>query len=162
MPGCAASEQQLVGSVAASVRDSYLMVNQERNQLGYRTCHLSNLKTPTSRKDKDDNDYELVSQTMRMWKLTSVVRKIMYTPLKKQDGSAVVQYVLEDTDGTQWLVYSKNKEEGNTSYVPMQRSKGLHFHAGEVVCETAWQQIEKDERPLLAIRTNQVGVKGRL
>ena len=135
------------------------MVNQEGDQLEYRMCTLSNLKTPTSRQDKDDSNYELISQTLRMWKLTSVVRKIMYTPFKKPDGSAVVQYVLEDVDGTQWLVYSKNKNEGVTSYVPMQKSKGLHFHAGEVVCETAWQPIEKGEQPLLAIRTNQVGVK---
>lgn len=143
------------------MRASYLIVNQEGNQLEYRMCVLSNLKTPTSRVDKNDDDYELTSQTQLVWKLTTVVRKIMYTPLKTENGSPVVQYVLEDTDGTQWLVYSKNKDKGSTSFVPMPKSKGMHFHAGEVVCETAWQQIEKDERPLLAIRTNQVGEKGR-
>lgn len=136
------------------------MVNQEGTQLEYRMCSLSNLKTPTSRvgKQGEEGDYELVSSTQRMWKLNVVVRKILATPLKTSKGLAVVQYVLEDTDGTQWLVYSKNYADGNQGYTPMQKSKGLHFQVGEVVCETAWQQIEEGEKPLMAIRTNQVVV----
>ena len=64
--------------------------------------------------------------------------------------------MIEDTDMTEWLVFSKNYADGNQGYTPMQKTKGLHFRAGEVVCEVAWQQLEEGERPLCAIRTNQV------
>lgn len=135
---------------------SYLMVNQEGTQLEYRECVVNNLKTPTRREAGEQVEVELVSQIRSMWRLHVSVKKILATPLKTSKGMAVVQYVLQDTDGSQWLVYSKNKADGNQGYTPMAKSKGLHFQPGEVVCETAWQQLEEGERPLMAIRTNEV------
>ena len=135
---------------------SYLMVNQEGTQLEYRECVVNNLKTPTRREAGETGDVELVSQIRSMWRLHVSVKKILATPLKTSKGMAVVQYVLQDADGSQWLVYSKNKADGSQGYTPMAKSKGLHFQPGEVVCETAWQQLEEGERPLMAIRTNQV------
>ena len=135
----------------------YLMVNQEGTQLELRETVVKDLKTPVRRTENDENavDYEFASSTKSMWKLHVAVRKILSTPLKTTKGMSVVQYVLEDSDGTQWLVYSKNQADGNQGYTPMQKTKGLHFHVGEVVCETAWQQLEEGEKPLIAIRTNQ-------
>ena len=134
---------------------SYLMVNQEGTQLEYRECVVKNLKTPT-RRNAGAEEVEFSSQTRKMWRLHVSVRKILETPFKTSEGMAVGQYVLEAADGIQWLVYSKNKADAQQGYTPMPKSKGLRFQDGEIVCETAWQQLEEGERPLMAIRTNQV------
>ena len=137
------------------------MVSQDGTKLEYRECVVSNLKTPTRRAAGEAGDVEFVSQARSVWHLHVQVKKILATPLKTAKGVPVVQYVLQDADGSQWLVYSRNKADSNQSFTPMGKSKGLHFQPGEIVCETAWQQLEEGERPLMAIRTNQVGKRCR-
>ena len=131
------------------------MITDDGGQIQYRKCSVKNVKTPTSRREGDER-IELSQQTVSAWKIKNNVKKIFSTPMKTDKGNQVVQYVIEDTDRTEWLVFSKNFVDSKAGYSPMVRSKGLHFHAGEVVCETAWQQLEEGEKPLCAIRTNQV------
>ena len=134
---------------------SYLVITADGTQIQYRKCTVKNMRTPTSRMEGDEH-IELAQQMVSAWKIKGNVKKIFSTPMKTEKGMQVVQYVIEDTDGTEWLVFSKNFIDSKAGYSPMVRSKGLHFHAGEVVCETAWQQLEEGEKPLCAIRTNQV------
>lgn len=134
---------------------SYLLITEDGNQIQYRRCTAKNVKTPSNRNAEDER-IELQQQTVSVWKTSNKVKKIFPTPMKSEKGLQIVQYVIEDADGTEWLVFSKNFADGKAGYSPMVRSKGLHFHAGEVVCETAWQQLEEGEKPLCAIRTNQV------
>ena len=133
---------------------SYLVIVEDGSQLQFRHCQAKNLKTPGVK--KGDEPVEILSQTERVWKLTQKAKRLFATPLKTAEGQEVVQFVVEDAVGTEWLVFSKNYMDSKQGYTPMPKSKGLHFHAGEVVCEVAWQQLEEGENPLCAIRTNQV------
>lgn len=133
---------------------SYLVIAEDGSQLQFRHCQAKNLKTPGA--EKGDEPVEILSQTERVWKLTQKAKRLFATPLKTAEGQEVVQFVVEDAAGTEWLVFSKNYADSKQGFTPMPKSKGLHFHAGEVVCEVAWQQLEEGENPLCAIRTNQV------
>ena len=131
-----------------------MVIAEDGSQLQFRHCQAKNLKTPG--KEKGEEPVEILSQTERVWKLSQKAKRMFGTPLKTAEGQEVVQFVVEDAAGTEWLVFSKNYANGKQGYTPMPRSKGLHFHTGEVVCEVAWQQLEVGEKPLCAIRTNQV------
>lgn len=167
-------------SLVGRFRSRFLTLNKEGTKLEYRTGKLvmvkaapkddEDVKSPSSPIPTEVEMIPTIEQSVNgSWDISVNIKKILMTPFRTKSDMPIIQYTIRDENNVEYIVYSKNKSGGMKSLLcpsledendfspDVSGAQGkVQLEEGETVGEIAWQQIQKDQISLMAIRTNYV------